>query len=155
MRAAPAVQVSIGPDRLWSALSLGLGASAGASLAAWAAQWLQSPDAWTFASAAIGGLLVAALAWHFAGPAPGRLGWDGERWWWQPADAPQQEGDVRLMMDVGPWMLLRFEPNRGVGSWLPMSRRGAGAAWHALRIAVYSRRPDAQKLLSRRGAEPE
>jgi hypothetical protein len=45
------------------------------------------------------------------------------------------------MIDLGGWMLLRFDAEHGAlrSHWLAASRVQHGAAWHALRTAVYAR----------------
>jgi hypothetical protein len=50
------------------------------------------------------------------------------------------------MLDLGAWMLVRFSeqgaswPWRGA-VWLPLSRRVAGGAWPALRVALHAPQP--------------
>jgi hypothetical protein len=62
-------------------------------------------------------------------------------------DAAKREpvqGELRVLIDLGIWMLLRFVPAAGDHSartaWLPVQRSGLQDAWHALRCAVYSPR---------------
>jgi hypothetical protein len=79
---------------------------------------------------------VALLAWFFTPIDSGPLGWDGGHW--RFADRP---GDVNVMFDLGPWMLLRFDASEtGRRAWLAASECSSGSAWTALRAAVYSRR---------------
>ena len=110
-----------------------------AALLAWAAAHLQLPSASAWlAVALITSLvaLVALLAWRRARPHALLLAWDGQRW-----TADGCAGDLDLMMDLGPWMLLRLRPDdrtrRAV--WIPVSATDAGTARHALRAAIYSR----------------
>jgi hypothetical protein len=140
MHSAPAVRIEVGTDRAWQLATAGLGALTAAALAAWAAQWLaQAPDlvaAWAAVAAAlgaVGGRRALALD-------RGLLQWDGAEWRWK-----SQPGAPHVLIDAGPWMLLRFDAEGGPRrpAWLALSRRAAGLQWHAWRAAVYSRRPEA------------
>jgi hypothetical protein len=99
---------------------------------------------------ALGGLaFVVWLVAVQARLAPQSLRWDAQRWHLGPAASVGHEpwvGELRVAIDLGPWMLLRFTPDAGVMSaaptWLPVQRRGLEPQWHALRCAVYSPRPD-------------
>lgn len=95
---------------------------------------------------AVGTLAAAGtLLWH-ARQIPMRLSWTGSHWVCMPvadaaspvrADAPA--GEVDLMLDLGGAMLLRWRAlpaGAGQTIWLPVSRRAAPAAWHALRVAL-------------------
>jgi hypothetical protein len=82
-------------------------------------------------AAAVGGLMVAALCWQRAGRVDvpelrhDKTGWslDGA-----PMAAPA------IVLDTGGWMLLALTDAR----WVAVSPAGAGAAWPALRAALYS-----------------
>ena len=64
------------------------------------------------------------------------LRWDGKVWHLDTA-----AGELKVAVDLGPWMLLLFTPQApGRASWLPVQRRGLEAQWHALRCAIYSPR---------------
>ena len=139
MRAAPAVSVLCSLGGAWRWVLTLLPALATAALLTWAAAYLQLPSASAWlAVASITSLvaLVALLAWRRARPQALLLAWDGQRW-----TADGCAGDLDLMMDLGPWMLLRLRPDdktrRAV--WIPVSATDAGAARHALRAALYSR----------------
>ncbi|HEX7637058.1 MAG TPA: hypothetical protein VF457_01575, partial [Burkholderiaceae bacterium] len=148
MRAPPPVELTSALGRAWrGALSLLVGASVAVPLA-WglpyfAAHWGGSrPDAWLDAlarpSVQLGlaawvGLVFAAGAWLSSPAGRGRertLRWDGQDWV-LPAGAnggPEQRGEASLMLDLGPWMLVRFLPYaagglRG-GTWLPFHLAG-------------------------------
>ncbi len=91
--------------------------------------------------ALLAALAVAAMAWQRTRPNACDLTWDGQRW-----SADGATGRVAVMMDLGPWLLLRWWPDSGVNKsarWLAVSGREAGASWHALRAALYSRAPPA------------
>ena len=55
---------------------------------------------------------------------------------------PEQRGDAALMLDLGPWMLVRFLPYAAVGAgssvWLPLSVGVDAARWAALRGALWN-----------------
>jgi hypothetical protein len=93
--------------------------------------------------AAAGGGIAAALAgWRAARPLPRTLVWDGAAWSVREADGTVLAGTPRVMMDLGAFMLLRFdraEPTRERRRlWLPLSRRSAPAAWHGLRAVLHA-----------------
>ena len=120
----------------WRCVLTLLPALATAALLAWAAAQLQLPSASAWPAMALIASLVALVAWRRARPQALLLAWDGQRW-----TADGCAGDLDLMMDLGPWMLLRLRPDdrtrRAV--WIPVSATDAGAARHALRAALYSR----------------
>jgi hypothetical protein len=137
MRAPPPVVIDLSGSRLERALHVLLPALAGGALAAWAVAWLHD------ARCGLAHAVVAALAavaggalgaWLHA-PVRGRLAWDGRAW-----SLAGQAGRLQLLIDAGPWLALRFRPlgaPRHAAYWFIASRHDAGAAWHALRAAVY------------------
>ena len=136
MRAAPAVSVRCSLGGAWRSVVALLPALATAALLAWGAghlQWASGP-AWLVVVLAT--CLVALVAWRRARPQPLLLAWDGQRW-----TADGHAGDLDLMMDLGPWMLLRLRPDETArrAFWIPVSAADTGAAGHALRAALYSR----------------
>ena len=160
MRAPPPIEWTSAPGRAWrAALSLLVGASVAVPLA-WglpyfAAHWgsLQ-PDALfealanpTFQAALAlwAGLMVVAAFWlsskRFAA-GERTLRWDGQDWALAgDADGrPDQRGDAALMLDLGPWMLVRFLPVGGSGAatWLALTVAGDLARWAALRGALWN-----------------
>ena len=138
MRAAPAVQVTLAPDRGWRIFSRALGAAALGGLAASAAMRLGWPQAGVIAATALAALLGAWAGRRLVGPHEGMLSWDGAAWHWQAAGQPEPQpaGEVRVAIDLGPWMLLRAHPAGRPALWLPLAERRAGAGWHPLRAAV-------------------
>ena len=127
---------------------LALLSAAAATLAA----WLRSADASTSGASFVSmGLAGAALV---AGAAPllrcpaRSLRWDTAQWHLGPAGTAGDEphtGRLVVAIDLGGWMLLRFEHDltrrwRRI-TWLPVQRRGLESQWHALRCAVYCARP--------------
>ena len=43
--------------------------------------------------------LAAAMSWWLPQPLPANLSWDGQRWL-----LDDREGDLELMIDLGPWL---------------------------------------------------
>lgn len=145
MRASPAVQVTFRRFGVWRAgvasiAWLGLGA-----LAAWLMAWPWPLSALRMTAAA---LAAASLAWAALSlvrvPAV-NLRWDGRVWFLLRLDPRFPEpiaGELRVMVDLGPWMLLRFVPvdrREGMAAvWLPAQRRGSELQWHGFRCAVHA-----------------
>jgi hypothetical protein len=100
--------------------------------------------AWLRAGVVALGLVLALLVLVGARRRESELRWTGARWQLTATgDAGDAgcDGNVRVMIDLGPWMLLRFTPNdvrRRAGSWLPVQRSGLESRWHGLRCAVYA-----------------
>ena len=145
MRAAPAVSVSCNRAGAWRGFLALMPALAAAALVAWALGHLQRP-AWP---ALLVALPVAAVAWRQARPEAVTLAWDGQHW-----RADGCPGSLDLMLDLGPWMLLRLRPDEPAQRvfWIPVSAADAGAARHALRAAVHSR--TSKPTPGARSAEP-
>lgn len=150
MDTAPAVDAGLDDDPAtrW-ALSC-LCAAAAASLVGWGLAWLQ-------ASAIAVAVGVAACTGALAGwgaarvRSPGRLRWDG-RAWSLLADGASTPlvGAVDVALDLDGWMLLRFDGSDGRRRWWPLSRRRQASCWHALRCALFARRPEPQPLAGTR-----
>ena len=133
MRTAPAVSVPCSLGGAWRVFQALTAASAAAAFSAWALGHLQA-TLWPAAAAA---LAAGALAWRLAPCAPVVLAWDGRQW-----TANGIPGALDVMLDLGPWLLLRLRPaDRPPDWWLPVSAAGAGAALHALRAAAFGRTP--------------
>ena len=164
MRAPPPVEYTSALGRAWrAALSLLVGASVAVPLA-WglpyiAAHWgSRQPDALLDAVSdpLVQGVLVlwaaamvaaAIWLWQRARLAGERtLRWDGQDWVLagglasDPRGHAQQRGDAELMLDLGPWMLVRFLPYAGLGgaTWLPLTAGLDLARWAALRGALWN-----------------
>jgi len=157
-------------SRTWrSLLSLLVGASL-ASLVAWALPYVGAHEAAGQLGAVFGMLadpvVEAALVLAVGGVAcvfvwltrksgvtsERTLRWDGQDWVLADRSGclPDQRGDVALMLDLGPWMLVRFMPDgaRGLGlragTWLPLTLAGDAARWAALRGALWNWRSGRQ-----------
>ena len=131
MRAAPPVSVRCNGGPAWRALYAFVPAAAATAVVAWLLghAGLNAAAAWGVLPA------LGALLWRRP-PAPQvLLAWDGQTW---SADA--QPGRLAVMIDIGPWLLLRLHPLRaGRSRWLPLAAVEAGPALHALRAALYAR----------------
>jgi hypothetical protein len=142
VHAAPAVSVLCRQGGAWRWFRALLAALAGAAFVAWGLAHLQLAlwPALAFA------LLAGGLAWWLAQPSPMRLAWDGQHW-----SADGRVGRLDLMMDLGPWMLLRLRPADAPGRclWLPLGvgdvEADTGASLHALRAALYCRPPESTR----------
>ena len=148
MRAFAASQFTLTRFGLWSTAVLVLTLLAATTLAVWLSTRVFFEGASALAIAGI------ALALWFGATvsrrAPLSLRWDSQRWHLGPADTMGHEpwtGELNVVIDLGPWMLLRFRPDAQSSPdavrWLPVQRRGFESQWHTLRCAVYSPRPAA------------
>jgi hypothetical protein len=135
VHAAPPVRVSLGRSVGWVAFVAACAGIATANLAAWVLLRNEAP----VAIALVLGLVAAAFAaWRMqCSHRPADLVWSGSQWQWQGL-----AGDVQVALDLGPWMLLRFQPLVGRRCWIAASRASAAGPWAALRAALYARRPD-------------
>jgi hypothetical protein len=148
MRASPAFQVVIDRFGVWRMVVLASALAGVIVLLAWlvfSPPMVSATIRWPVAAAALVLLVFGACA---ARVAPVSLRWDGQLWHLGPPESAGHEpgsGELRVALDFGPWMLLRFEPAqsswRSRATWLPAQRRGLESRWHALRCAVYSPRP--------------
>jgi hypothetical protein len=164
MRAPPPVEVTCVLGPAWrAALSSLVGLSA-AVPAAWglplaAAQWGNPPGSspGALGSPLVQGGVVLAVAvmmsgafWLMSrrsGVGERTLRWDGQDWVLAVGGSPDQRGDAALMLDLGPWMLVRFDPSGTKGgraaSWLTLSAAVDPARWAALRGALWNWRASA------------
>ena len=148
MRAAPPARALSRSAGSWRAIQVGLAALSAGVTAFWAGAHLGLPEPglmWAGgAFAAVAGF-AASRGWA---DAAAWLAWDGATWSVQPQGGEAHAGQPALMLDLGDWMLVRFvfDPAatgaaRRPVCWLPLSRRDAGAAWPALRVALHHPRP--------------
>jgi hypothetical protein len=148
MRASPAFQVVLDRFGVWRTAVLVLVLAGGIVMGAWLASSQPSVPVAGRCTAAVAALALLMLGARAARVAPVSLRWDGQLWHIGPPESAGHEpasGALHVALDVGPWMLLRFEPAestwRSRATWLPAQRRGLESRWHALRCAVYSARP--------------
>ncbi len=118
-------------------------------LAAWAFAG-ERPSDLALLGVAAGSLPVLASAAGLLRCFPFTLRWDGQTWRLNDglvADEQAPAGDLFVAIDLGAWMLLKFDRPPGrfgrQATWLPVQCRGLEAQWHAFRCAVYSPRPAA------------
>ena len=139
-RHAPALQVEVTRQPLLQGLiALLLTASAAALIAGVSAHM---PACWWLLST----LPVAtSLGWHFSAVTPRHLQWDGQIWRLAPLhlDEPGDAVQLRAVIDLGDWLLLRCAPiedrlPRHI--YLPLSRAALGASWGSLRATLYAAR---------------
>jgi hypothetical protein len=112
--------------------------------------WARRDDVPLWVSAALGAVdiaLVVAAAGLMRQPAAD-LRWDTRCWHLRrpsPGSGAATPGNLTIALDLGIWMLLRFNPDPAFRprrtTWLPVQRHGVEADWHALRCAVYCARP--------------
>ena len=147
MHAPPPVRMSLAPDRAWHAAIALSAAVAGANLAAWGVLHAQASLAVTATVALVAAAVVAWSAWWWLrGSGAGVLAWDGAVWQWSAEAVPPRPTELRVMIDLGGWLLLRLAlaaPAQRV-VWLVASRRGAGALWPVWRAALYAARRDSE-----------
>ena len=167
MRSPPPVEFTSALGRAWrAALAVLVGTSVAVPLA-WALPYFAShwgsrqPDAFfdalgkPFVQAAlaawVAAMAIAAVWLARRGAAAGgrTLRWDGQDWVLagDAAGHSDQRGDATLMLDLGPWMLVRFLPyavggsgfgGLGAGTWLPLTVADDLARWAALRGALWN-----------------
>jgi len=93
------------------------------------------------AVAACAGLLTNALA----PDGGGLLHWDGRAWRWHADGAPAagSPGAVHLVLDLGAWILLRFDAadGRPARRWLALAARRDPQRWPQLRALLWTWRP--------------
>jgi len=151
MRAAPALQVTVSGRGAWRGFVVALAVASSAAAAWWLASRLGSPTVAKALAAGLASAFAAMVALRALSVRSLGLSFDGQCWQLRVSpdvDAPGRPGDVAVVMDLGPWMLLRFdappdESYKRCRRWLALERRELGPQWHALRCAVYSPRPDA------------
>lgn len=139
MHAAPAVSVHSSGAGLWRWLGLVLPALAVATVGAWVLAHTQLA-VWPAV------LLIPAVAvplWLLVKPQAFAFCWDGQRWLAFDTGAVEEEGSVDVMLDLGPWLLLRWRPlvSRRTIRWVSVPSSEALPHLHALRAAVFCRRP--------------
>lgn len=134
MRSIPAVSLVCRDAGAWRAAVAALHGLAAAAMLA----WLAGP-AWVPLGAA-----ALWLAWRHAPVSAPLLAWDGQGWWLDGAP-----GRPRIALDLGVWMLLRFDADADAGRrhWLPVSTAaGHWTAWRAALVASAEAMPQAPAL---------
>ncbi len=154
MRAPPPVEYACAFGLAGQAALSSLVGLVVAVLVAWglpyaAAQWVDPPAAPDLLQ---GGLVLAVAVmtsgafWltlrRFDG-GERTLRWDGQDWVLASADGRTDlRGDAALMLDLGPWMLVRFAPAAArrarAARWLALTITQDAARWAALRGALWN-----------------
>ena len=146
MRAVAACQFTFSRFGAWHLAIACVTACVWAAWVAWLVWQSTPPRSMALAALAAALLVALCLARSLASLAAISLRWDGRKWHLGPLDSVGNEplaGALAVAIDLGGWMLLRFEADSGPGArvrWLPAQRRGLQGQWHALRCAVYSPR---------------
>jgi len=136
MRTAPPVRVAVAPGGAWRLVVTGLVALCIGACTAWVFGHAGLPHAYWAAAAAFA--LGAAAAWRLQPSREVVLAWDGSQW-----SLDSGTGRLRVMVDLGAWMLLCLDPAPArARAWVAVGAARAGPSWHALRAAVYSRGPN-------------
>ena len=149
MRASPAVEVALMRFGVWQTTVVVLASASALSALAWCGTQHRLPP--IAAGVATGAVLFAlvGLAASLLRVPHALLRWDGRGWHLRrlgSASVPAEPvaGEVAVAIDLGSWLLLRFEPLARTRwtprVWLPVQRAGIEPQWHALRCAVYSPR---------------
>ena len=135
MRAAPAVSVSIGVSRSWQGVQALLWAMACSALCAWLLARIGHDAAWGLCAA----LPTGIVAWRLVPGRPQVLYWDGEQWLLDTKPVR-----LTVALDLGSFLLLTMQLTEAAKRrhWLPATAAQAGAHWHGLRAALYSRAPE-------------
>jgi len=146
MRAAPAFELHVVPSRTERVALALLGGLSAAATASWlwshvdAAAGLAGHGASVRLGVAFGAALLGGwLGWAAAPRSSTTLCWRQGCWALRRADAEFAEGQLQARLDLGGWLLLRFQSaGDGRPSWFGVSRRQAGPAWHPLRATLFA-----------------
>ena len=141
MRPAPPVQVTVQRYGVWRGVVRALAAAGALAITTWLLGRARPVDVAAWAIAAFAGVAIVVLALSSLRLAPCRLVWDGRTWRLVRGNDEPSAGTPQLAIDVGAWMLVRFEAPGRRAAWLPLQRAGLEADWHALRCALHSPRP--------------
>ena len=151
MRAAPPARALSRSAGSWHAAQAMLGAASAGVATYWAGAQLAGSEPGPMLAALTCAAAAGVAAVRSPAEAPAWLAWDGAAWSMQPQAQGGEAlaGQPGLMLDLGHWMLVRFVVDPAVAGaapvvrWLPLSRRDAGPAWPALRVALHHHRPAA------------
>ena len=135
----------------WAGICLGAGA-AGLSMQLLLAAGADDPAAWGVCAAVLAGAAAGAIAWRTCPVNAWHIEWQGQACRLSPlaGSAAACEGQLRPMIDLGSWLLLRFRAtDGGCERWLTASARRMGQGWHPLRAALF--RPDGALAAPPRG----
>jgi hypothetical protein len=147
MRAAPAFQVTLLRFGVWQVSISMLVAGGLVCTGTWGWSLHVQIDWMIGAMLAVFTACIVVLGISLCRISPACLRWDGLSW-----HLGAGPGELRPIIDLGPWMLLRFTAadERSTSTWLPAQRRGLEEQWHAFRCSIYSPRPSASAETPRR-----
>lgn len=148
MHHAPALSLSLPPDRGWRRGVQGLGTLVVFTTLVWLGWHVTQFGAPTAPMLAVSALSAALVVWlwrkhltmHHTRHCVQHLAWhpqDG-RWSLQTEAAPPRLGQLDCLADTGRWMLLRHGGPGLSPVWLPLSHHDHPAHWHTLRCAVFT-----------------
>jgi hypothetical protein len=147
MRASPAFQITVCHFGAWRSAIAVLLLCAVSTLAAFALADGESAPPLVRSVALLASAAVVLAGSGLMRCRPVSLRWDTHCWNLGPGSSVGEEpwpGRLEVTLDLGAWMLLRFEHEVTAGrrrsSWVPVQRRGMESAWHGFRCAVYSAR---------------
>lgn len=147
MRASPAFEVSLQRFGVWQGGVLVVALLGIATLTAWLWTWPTLSVAVRLAVGFAAFMAIGVVAWPLARVPAARLRWDGQAWSLARHGMSNAEpivGELRVAIDLGPWMLLKFmaqaQHGRPLCTWVPVQRRGLEERWHAMRCAVHASR---------------
>jgi hypothetical protein len=136
VRAAPAVCVRCTGGPLWRVWCALLPVLTMAVVATWVVGHAGPIGVEVWSGVLVAGSLLAGLRLRRQPPAV-VLAWDGRCW-----TVDGRAGQLAVMIDTGPWMLLRLRVDGQASTqWVAVSAREAGPAWHLLRTAVFVQPP--------------
>ncbi len=153
MTAAPAVDVVCTGDAFARRAAALLAALAAAAGAAWGVRLGGGADGLAAAAGAIAAVFAAVAVAGRPRRAAVVLRWDGAAWSVRDdGSADAVAGHARVAIDLGGWLLLRFDAAAGAPPrrWIALARRDHRARWHALRCALFARQADADPLAATR-----
>jgi hypothetical protein len=151
MSTAPGVLVEFrGACPVWTSATRAFAACCATGLLTWAAlHHLNGRDAsMAWLATGLTAASLAAMVWMLCQPVPqGRLVWNTQDWIWHASESPcaqslepGRSGLARIALDLGDWVLLRFDNHVTTAGetpiWLPLTRARAGGNWHALHCAL-------------------
>jgi hypothetical protein len=134
----------------WRLASAGLGGLVVGVLVRWLSALGGLDEPYATAGSGLAALCVAATAWRGLPVHPRRLFLSGDGWRVRSAPpfgaigrAAPIPGRPTIALDLGAWMLVRFDTTPSRRFWLPLSESPDPGRWSALRAALWTWRPEA------------
>jgi len=107
---------------------------------------LQPSWPWPLLVAAVAGISGSLYGASLPPADPWRVHWRSDRWFMAAVldPAPETAGRLHPMIDLGSWMLVRYQSDQGDRVRWFVARAGSiGGQWHAFRAALFWPRPAA------------